>query len=132
MSIRKAAARAGIADGTWRRIESARDITRPAPTVAAMAAVVGLTPGQLIDAGRPDAAGALSQRLASNGQTASSQPALEVARPAPWSPRGERAKATAALRNLSDSDKITLLWQISGYAPAIVLEVLGQEPGPGG
>jgi transcriptional regulator with XRE-family HTH domain len=64
MPVREAARRAGISDGTWRRIESGADVERKASTVAAMAAVLGITPGQLVAAGRRDAAGALEQRAA--------------------------------------------------------------------
>lgn len=65
MPKREAARRAGVSEGTWRRIESGRaDIARPPGTLAAMAAVLGITPHELAAAGRRDAAGALEQLMA--------------------------------------------------------------------
>jgi hypothetical protein len=63
MSVREAARRARISEGTWRRVESAADVERKPSVVAAMAAVLGVTGAQLADAGRPDAAGALQQLM---------------------------------------------------------------------
>lgn len=71
MSIKKAAAAAGISDTRWRQIEHGMRQVRgepvqeigPSPTVAAMAAVVGATPADLEAAGRPDAAGELAAIL---------------------------------------------------------------------
>ncbi len=68
LSIPKAAAAAGISEGTWGNIERGRQAegrgrNRPAPgsdrTVAQMAAVVGVTPDRLAEAGRPEAASIL-------------------------------------------------------------------------
>jgi len=71
MSIREAAARAGISDARWRQIEHGvryfRGVphpeTGPAPTVAKMAFAVGVTPDDLSGAGRADAAGELEAIL---------------------------------------------------------------------
>src|SRR5437879_5473240 len=70
LSARQAAIKARISDGRWHQIvkgyqnvgagEYAR-VRGPAETVARMADVVGVTPAQLIDAGRPDAAQALDE-----------------------------------------------------------------------
>ena len=72
MSAREAARRAGLSEGRWRQITAGYQVVSPgvyaqvhgpASTVARMAAVVGVTPGQLREAGRPDAAESLvSQR----------------------------------------------------------------------
>ena len=71
ISIREAARRAGISYGRWRQIAKGfqnispgvfapvRDA--PAKTIAKMAGAVGVTPTQLIDAGRPDAAAILAK-----------------------------------------------------------------------
>lgn len=56
ISIREAARRAGISDGSWRRTEGPRDIVRTAETLARMAAVTGVTGDQLTGAGWPQAA----------------------------------------------------------------------------
>lgn len=65
LSGRKAADRAGMSEGHWRAIVSgSRSISAgvwvpvhaPAATLARMAQVVGVTPDQLADAGRADAA----------------------------------------------------------------------------
>lgn len=61
LSIREAARRAAVSDGTWRRIEGDRDVARPPDTLAQMAAVIGIVPSELTEAGRPDAAGALQK-----------------------------------------------------------------------
>jgi len=61
LSIREAARRAGLSDSTWRRIESTRDVARPAETLAQMAGALGIVPGELAEAGRADAAGALQK-----------------------------------------------------------------------
>jgi hypothetical protein len=68
MSAREAARRAGISEGRWRQITGGYQVVSagvyapvrgPAATVARMAAVVGVTPAQLRQAGRADAAKAL-------------------------------------------------------------------------
>lgn len=72
MSIKKAAAAAGISDTRWRQIEhgwrpagGGQHVPEkgPSPTVAQMAYVVGATPAQLAEAGRADAAGELQAIL---------------------------------------------------------------------
>jgi transcriptional regulator with XRE-family HTH domain len=69
LSAREAARRAGISEGRWRQIASGYQVVSagvyapvrgPAQTLARMAAVVGVTPAQLRQAGRPDAAKALA------------------------------------------------------------------------
>lgn len=65
LSARKAADRAGISEGRWRQIASGYQVAAkgtyipvvgPPDTVAAMAHVAGVTPEQLAEAGRKDAA----------------------------------------------------------------------------
>jgi hypothetical protein len=65
LSGRKAANRAGMSEGRWRQIVSGYQtisqgvyapVHGPAETVARMAQVVGVTPEELDDADRPDAA----------------------------------------------------------------------------
>ncbi len=56
LSIRQAAARAGISEGSWRRTEGPRKLTRTPETIARMAAAVDLTGDQLAKAGWPQAA----------------------------------------------------------------------------
>lgn len=72
MSMSQAAREAGISITRWRQIENGYRPERgvnypesgPAQTVARMVLVVGGTPQQLTDAGRPDAAGELEALLA--------------------------------------------------------------------
>ena len=70
LSIREAARRAGISYGRWRQITQGYQnvspgeyavVHAPARTVAKMAAVVGVTPDQLTEAGREDAAAILAE-----------------------------------------------------------------------
>jgi hypothetical protein len=65
LSAREAARRAGISEGRWRQITGGYQVVSagvyapvrgPAATLARMAAVVGVTPAQLRQAGRADAA----------------------------------------------------------------------------
>jgi Helix-turn-helix domain len=65
LSAREAARRAGISEGRWRQITGGYQVVSagvyapvhgPAATLARMAAVVGVTPAQLKQAGRADAA----------------------------------------------------------------------------
>jgi hypothetical protein len=71
LSAREASRRAGISEGRWRQIASGYQVVSPgvyapvhgpAETLAKMAAVAGVTPAQLTDAGRTDAADALASR----------------------------------------------------------------------
>jgi hypothetical protein len=71
LSAREASKRAGISEGRWRQIASGYQVVStgvyapvhgPAQTLAKMAAVAGVTPEQLTEAGRPDAAKALASR----------------------------------------------------------------------
>jgi hypothetical protein len=81
MSIRAAAAEAGISESRWRQIENGVRMFRgtpypesgPAQTVAKMAAVVGVTPDQLTHAARPDAAGELEAILAESTELTARQ-----------------------------------------------------------
>ena len=56
LSFRRAADRAGISEGSWRRTEGPGDKNRTAQTVARMAYAVGLVPAEMTGAGRADAA----------------------------------------------------------------------------
>ena len=69
LSAREAARRAGISEGRWRQITGGYQVVSagvyapvhgPAATLARMAAVVGVTPAQLRQVGRADAARELS------------------------------------------------------------------------
>ena len=73
LSAREAARRAGISEGRWRQIASGYQVVSPgvyapvhgpAQTLARMAAVAGVTPAQLTEAGRADAAKSLASREA--------------------------------------------------------------------
>lgn len=72
LSMSEAARRAGISPTRWRQLENGYRLmlgkpvreSAPARTLAAMAAAVGVTPGELKEAGRPDAAGELEAMLA--------------------------------------------------------------------
>ena len=71
LSIAAAARLADMSDTRWRQLESGYRLfhgryepeTAPAQTLAAMARAVGVTPAELRDAGRPDAAGELEALL---------------------------------------------------------------------
>lgn len=72
LSARKAAERAGMSEGRWRQIVKGYQtvsagvtapVRGPAETVARMAHVVGVTPEQLEEAGREDAAAELRALL---------------------------------------------------------------------
>jgi hypothetical protein len=85
LSAREASRRAGISEGRWRQIAGGYQVVSPgvyapvrgpAQTLARMAAVAGVTPAQLTDAGRPDAAKA----LASLGTDASHEQMLQRVR----------------------------------------------------
>jgi hypothetical protein len=71
LSARQASRRAGISEGRWRQIASGYQVVSPgvyapvhgpAQTLARMAAVAGVTPAQLTEAGRTDAANALASQ----------------------------------------------------------------------
>jgi hypothetical protein len=75
LSARAAARQAGISEGRWRQITSGYQVVKPgeysavrgpAPTVARMAEVAGLTPAQLRAAGRDDAARLLAAPATGN------------------------------------------------------------------
>ena len=70
LSIREASRRAGISYGRWRQITTGYQnvstgsyarVRAPARTLARMAAVVSVSPGELAEAGREDAAEALRE-----------------------------------------------------------------------
>jgi lambda repressor-like predicted transcriptional regulator len=72
LSIREASRRAGISYGRWRQITggfqnvspgSYAAVKAPASTLARMAAAAGVTPAQLAEAGRDDAADVLTSIL---------------------------------------------------------------------
>jgi hypothetical protein len=87
MSMREAARESGIAgmrpisETRWRQIENGYRPERgvnypesgPAQTVARMAAVVGVTPQQMTEAGRPDVAGELEAILAASPELSARQ-----------------------------------------------------------
>jgi transcriptional regulator with XRE-family HTH domain len=69
LSAREAARRAGLSEGRWRQITSGYQVVSagsyatvrgPAATLARMASVAGVTPAQLEQAGRADAAAVLT------------------------------------------------------------------------
>jgi hypothetical protein len=73
ISAREAARRAGLSEGRWRQVTAGYQVVSPgvyaqvrgpAPTLARMAAVAGVTPAQLRAAGRDDAALVLAGKLA--------------------------------------------------------------------
>ncbi|MFT4086155.1 MAG: helix-turn-helix transcriptional regulator [Gordonia sp. (in: high G+C Gram-positive bacteria)] len=79
LSIRAAAASVGLSEARWRQIESGYQTVRagersiviaPAPTLAAMAHALNITPAQLRDAGREDAADALASLPAADDELA--------------------------------------------------------------
>ncbi len=83
LSIREAARRAGISYGRWRQIVmgyqnvspgSYAAVHAPAKTVAKMARVVGVTPAQLTEAGREDAAAILAELTVPEPATPESSP----------------------------------------------------------
>lgn len=85
LSAREASRRAGISEGRWRQIASGYQVVSsgvyapvhgPAQTLARMAAVAGVTPAQLTDAGRADAA----EAMASRGADASHEQMLQRVR----------------------------------------------------
>ena len=89
LSIREAAKRAGISYGRWRQIVmgyqnvspgSYATVHAPAKTLAKMARVVGITPAQLTEAGRDDAAVILADLL--RPEPAAPESPRELASPA--------------------------------------------------
>ena len=86
LSGRAAARQAGISEGWWRQVASGYQVVSPgvyapvrgpAHTVAAMAAVAGLTPAQLRAAGRDDAARLLAARAGGSASTSGGSTAGE-------------------------------------------------------
>jgi hypothetical protein len=88
LSIREASRRAGISYGRWRQIVTGQQHVSqgvvapvrnaPAKTVARMARVVGVTPGDLEKAGRGDAADELRKSEAGKQETFTPSPAPEL------------------------------------------------------
>jgi Helix-turn-helix domain len=80
LSMSEAARRAGMSSTRWRQIENGYRLfhgmyepeSAPAPKLAVMARVVGITPAQLRDCGRDDAAGELEALLAATPPAPSS------------------------------------------------------------
>ena len=81
ISARSAAREAGISEGRWRQIAGGYQVVSsgvyapvhgPAETVARMAAVAGVTPAQLDEAGRPDAAQVMAATSAAPGPSSGS------------------------------------------------------------
>jgi transcriptional regulator with XRE-family HTH domain len=131
LSIREASRRAGISYGRWRQITTGvqhvspgsyaavRDA--PARTIARMAAVAGVTPGELAAAGRRDAAEALEEITAAAGHPpAVSAPAFVLERA-----RGERFP-DHALREDPDLQELADAW--SPRIEAAVLRAMREHP----
>ena len=87
LSAREAARRAGISEGRWRQITSGYQVVSagvyapvrgPAATLARMASVAGVTPGQLEQAGRADAAAGLAAAPAASAGDAILQRVREM------------------------------------------------------
>ncbi len=86
LSIREAAKRAGISYGRWRQITTGYQnvspgsyaaVHAPAKTLAKMARVVGVTPAQLTEAGRDDAAAVLAELLRAEPAAPAPEPPAE-------------------------------------------------------
>lgn len=98
LSARQAATKAGMSEGRWRQIvsgyQSARGqhipVTAPAPTLAHMAKAVGLTPEDLTEAGRGDAADVLRD--------------LAQTRPEPKPPLEKASRSEALTRVMRSKD----------------------------
>jgi transcriptional regulator with XRE-family HTH domain len=135
LSVREAARRAGISEGWWRQvvkgyqslsggaIGAVRDV--PAETIAKMASATGVTPAQLTEAGREDAARMLEARQ--HRDAAGAADALAVTRTT--SPR----PAPVPRREVSNSSEDPGL---PGYRQQVLREVyeaIGLLPrlGPG-
>jgi transcriptional regulator with XRE-family HTH domain len=87
LSAREAARRAGLSEGRWRQITSGYQVVSagvyapvrgPAATLARMASVAGVTPGQLEQAGRADAAAVLAAAPAASAGDAILQRVREM------------------------------------------------------
>jgi hypothetical protein len=98
LSAREAARRARLSEGRWRQITAGYQVVRPgvyepvrgpAATLARMAAVAGVTPEQLREAGRDDAA----QLLASQQE---SWPTVEELRSRIWAMDADQARSLLA------------------------------------
>lgn len=84
LSVRAAAPRAGIGEARWRQIVKGYTtvsgtnvpVHGPAETVARMAQVVGVTPEQLAEAGREDAAEELRRLPALPDQSEKAEPTI--------------------------------------------------------
>ncbi|HEY7431913.1 MAG TPA: helix-turn-helix transcriptional regulator [Streptosporangiaceae bacterium] len=115
MSGRETARRAGISEGTLRRIVSPRKIDRPAETVAKVAAALAITPDELREAGRFDAAGALQQMMTAAAAEPDVAAAADGEEDAGWAPlmseilaglaaiEGEPGLSTADRRQLREA-----------------------------
>ena len=87
LSAREAARRAGISEGRWRQITSGYQVVSagvyapvrgPAATLARMASVAGVTPGQLEQAGGADGAAVLAAAPAASAGDAILQRVREM------------------------------------------------------
>lgn len=114
LSVREAARRAGISEGWWRQIVKGYQtlsgggyglLRGPAETVARMAQVVEVTPQQLEDAGRPDAANEL-RALERPAPTPTVEEGLERIERALRTPGG-RAALRSAIAGLEAQLQIT-------------------------
>ncbi len=86
LSAREAARRAGLSEGRWRQITGGYQVVSPgvyahvrgpAATLAKMAAVAGVSPGELRAAGRDDAALVLARQQAAAPDRAAGDEMLE-------------------------------------------------------
>ncbi len=106
VSMREAARRAGMGTATWVQAEQGYRKVTPAVTIpiratadklAAMALVVGATPGQLREAGRTDAAGIL-QKLIDAGPDPKQQMAEVIRQSRDFTERQKRELIRLVLR----------------------------------
>lgn len=126
LSARKAAQIAGISEGRWRQIVSGSvsvstgvfaPVHGPANTVARMAQAVGVTPRQLIDAGREDAADELDRLFAAEA-AAADEPDEQVGEYGPGSIRA-RVEELIRRRKLRQLDSaLKLIEEQDGHRDA--------------
>lgn len=127
MSVRKAAEKAGISDTRWRQVVAGYqtpsrgnrlEVEGSAERVARMAHVVGVTPNELREAGRPDAAQALDAILQAppvEAPARSQPPPTETTTPpSPATPPAPDAPAPDSV--LGDPAEVEI-WAVQHMAP---------------
>jgi hypothetical protein len=139
ISAREAARQAGISEGRWRQISGGYQVVSagvyapvrgPAPTLARMAAVAGVTPQELRTAGRADAAHLLEAQAAASsdaaGDSVASHGAARRLGAAGLPATGNSAddQLLARIRSMSSDQARELLAQI-----AIQLGIAGADDG---